>query len=93
MFLLIFPHSLGNQTENIAKKKKKNQELGNKRKKHTRSRGEFSVTQDGTIVVAAVVVETTVATVVEERMDYLVEKTEFEVETGLLLWLLWSRKQ
>ena len=51
------------------------------------------MTQDGTIVVAAVAVETTVATVVEERMDYLVEKTEFEVETGLLLWLLWSRKQ
>ena len=37
------------------------------------------MTQDGTIVVAVVVVETivaVVATVVEERMDYLVEKTD-----------------
>ena len=30
-------------------------------------------------------VETIVAAIVEERMDYLVEKTEFEVETVIVV--------
>ena len=40
------------------------------------------------VVVAAVVVEivvAVVAVVVEERMDYFVEKTEFEVETAIVV--------